>query len=224
MSVPTEPLLNDPEIRAAALRRLEQENIIGDIQVAQARRQEAINLASGDNTGRFVIAGAIMEGLVHTMISAAENWSLRHPGEDIEILLNSPGGSVTDGLALIDYVILLRKRGHHVKIVGTGMVASMAGALMQAADERVLTSRAYFGMHEVSGYIGRSSTTEAEDQQKFMKKLQADVESMLVSRSNFTLRTLRARWKRKDIWCDAKEALELGLIDRIEDTHVDYGG
>lgn len=218
--------LNDPELRDEALKRLRQQNELGEIEIKRAHRQEAIQDASGDSLGRFTLVGPIMEDAVHTLIGMAENWSARNPGKDLEIVLNSPGGSVTDGLALIDYIILLRKRGHHVRIIGTGMVASMAGALLQAGDERVLTSRAYFGMHEVSSYIGggsMTSTTMAEDQLKFTKQLQAQVERMLTSRSSLTPAKLKSMWKRKDIWCDADKALALGLIDRIEDTEVSYG-
>lgn len=224
--LPSEDFLNDPELRDAALERLRQQNELGAIEIKRAVRSEEITEAAGDAHGRFILVGPIMEDSVFTFIGIAENWSKRNPGKDMEILLNSPGGSVTDGLALIDYIILLRKRGHHVRIVGTGMVASMAGALLQAADERVLTSRSYFGMHEVSSYIGgggMTSTTMAEDQIKFTKQLQARVEKMLTDRSKLTAAKLKTMWKRKDIWCDANKALELELIDRIEDTEVSYG-
>lgn len=216
--------LNDPELRDEALIRLKQQNELGALEIKNAQRREQVAENAGDARGRFTFVGPIMEEGVHVFISAADNWSHRNPGKDLELLLNSPGGSVTDGLALIDFIVLLRKRGHRVRIIGTGMVASMAGALLQAADERVLTSRAYFGMHEVSSYIGgggMSSTTMAEDQLKFTKQLQAQVERMLTARSTLTPAKLKSMWKRKDIWCDADKALTLGLIDRIEDTDFD---
>jgi ATP-dependent protease ClpP protease subunit len=213
-------LLNDPDFKIQALTRLKQQNELGEIELEAARRQNAIARNSGDARGHFTYTGPIMEDGVHTFIGICDNWSSRNPGKDIEILLNSPGGSVTDGLALIDYIYLLRKRGHHIKIVGTGMVASMAGVILQAANERALTSRAYFGMHEVSSYVG-GTTTQQEDALKFTKQLQARCVDMLVQRSNMTPAKLKAMWKRKDIWCDAKKALEMGVIDVIEDTEPD---
>ena len=213
--VPDE-LLKDPELRAAALRQLDLEAKKAEIELKQLERNEEILSNAQERRGRFDFIGIVMEDGVHAFIVRLENWSKRNPGGEIEILLNSPGGSVLDGLALVDYLQLLQARGHKITIIGTGMVASMAGILMQVADDRVLTKHAYFGIHEVSSYVGHSSTSIAEDALKFTKELQGRLVDLLCAKSNMTKASLTRKWKRKDIWANAEEALKLGLIDRIE--------
>jgi ATP-dependent protease ClpP protease subunit len=208
-------LLADPEIKALALKNLELEAAKATLELAQMQRNEEILLNSQERGGRFDFVGIVMEGGVHDFIVRLENWSKRNPGKGIEIILNSPGGSVLDGLALVDYLGILQSRGHKLTIIGTGMVASMAGVLLQIADERVLTKHAYFGMHEVSSYVGMASTAMAEDHLKFTKELQTRLVAILCSKSTLTKAKLTTMWKRKDIWCNAEKALELGLIDRI---------
>lgn len=213
--VPDEIILNDPELRELAKKALELEVAQKEIAVAQASRNEEILVNSQERSGHFDFVGVVLEGGVHDFIVRLENWSKRNPGGDIEILMNSPGGSVLDGLALVDYLTVLQGRGHKIRIIATGMVASMAGVLLQVADDRVMTRHAYFGMHEVSSYVGSANTSQAEDALKFTKELQSRLVDLLCSKSNLTKAKLTRIWKRKDIWANADHALEMGLIDRI---------
>lgn len=213
--VPDELVLNDPELRELAKKTLQLEAEKKAIEVAQMSRNEEILLNSQERGGHFDFVGVVLEGGVHDFIVRLENWSKRNPGKDIEILMNSPGGSVLDGLALVDYLMVLQRRGHKIRIIATGMVASMAGVLLQVADERVMTKHAYFGMHEVSSYVGNANTSQAEDALKFTKELQGRLVDLLCSKSHLTKAKLTRIWKRKDIWASAENALEMGLIDRI---------
>ena len=212
--VPDE-LLKDPEIRALALRALELEGNLKEIELAQAKRNEEILLASQERAGRFNLVGVIMEHTVHELMVRLENWSQRNPGATVEIVLNSPGGSVLDGLALVDYLTLMQSRGHKIRIVATGMAASMAGVLLQVADERVITKHGYFGMHEVSSYVGMANTSQAEDHLKFTKELQSRLVDILCAKSSLSKPKLTTMWKRKDIWVSADRALDMGLVDEI---------
>lgn len=208
-------LLQDPEVKAQSLKLLDLEIRKGEIEYAQLARNEEVILNSGERNGRFELVGVIMEGGVHDFMVRLENWCKRNPGAPIEIILNSPGGSVLDGLALVDYLEIVRSRGHKITMIGTGMVASMAGVLLQVADDRVLTKHAYFGMHEVSSYVGHANTSQADDALKFTKELQRRLVDLLCARSNLTQAKLTRIWKRKDIWTNAEKALEMGLIDEI---------
>jgi ATP-dependent protease ClpP protease subunit len=97
------------------------------------------------------------------------------------------------------------------------MVASMASAILMAADERVVTSRCWIGLHEVSGAV-QGSLTVQEDTTKFYKQLQDQVVDLYTERSNITKRTLSSRWKRKDVYVSSAEALKMGLVDKIEEV------
>lgn len=140
--------------------------------------------------------------------------SRRDPGQEIKVVLNSPGGSVLDGLALFDYLQVLRHEGHHIEVVALGMAASMGGVLLQAGDVRSMGKNAWLLIHEVSsGAVGNVS--ELEDELEFIKKLQDNIVTLLAERSNMSERQIKAKWKKKDWWMPAEEALKLGFIDQI---------
>jgi ATP-dependent protease ClpP protease subunit len=85
-----------------------------------------------------------------------------------------------------------------------------------AADERVLTPRCHIGLHEVSSTLAGTLSIQ-EDGVRFAKSLQDKIVELLCERSTLTPTKLKNMWSRKDVWIDAKEALKMGLIDRIEE-------
>lgn len=181
------------------------------------RDKEADRLAKpGSRTYRQLnIFAPIFGGNVDTWIDTLEHWERRDPGEPIVIRINSPGGDVLDGFALLDTILRLRRNGHHVTTHGLGMIASMATVLMQAGDERVLDKNAWFMIHEVSAGV-RGKSSEMEDELKFVKKLQDRLLDILAERSTLTKAQIKRRWTKKDDWMSADEALKLGFVDRVE--------
>lgn len=152
-------------------------------------------------------------------LDALEHWERRDPGEPITITINSPGGSITDGLAIYDTIQRLRRKGHHVTTHGQGIVASMAAVLLQAGDERVMDARAKLMIHEGSTTFGKETTMtvgEAEDYRAFGEMLRGDILDILAERSTLSRKQLQNRWSRKDWWMRADEALKLGFVDRVE--------
>lgn len=141
-------------------------------------------------------------------------WARRDPGEPIKVIFNSPGGSIFDGMALFDYLRELQADGHHITTVGLGMAASMGGVLLQAGQHRVMGPRAYMLIHEVSS-LAWGGASELEDEVAFVKRLQDDILEVLAERSTMTKQQIARKWKRKDWWLSAREALELGFIDEI---------
>lgn len=141
-------------------------------------------------------------------------WSRRDPGCDLAVVFNSPGGSVIDGLGLYDFLVELGRSGHHLTTHTLGMAASMGGILLQAGDVRRMSTNSQMLIHEVSGVI-YGTTAEREEQERFVKRLQDRCLTILASRSNLTKEQIRRRWKKKDWWLSADEALEHGFIDEI---------
>lgn len=152
---------------------------------------------------------------VDVWLEVLNHWEKRDPGQPIEITINSPGGSVLDGLALYDAILRLRRKGHHVTTRGTGMIASMATILMQAGDERILDANSWFMVHEVSARAG-GTVSEMEDQQAFVKRLNDRLMDILAERSTLTKRQILSRTKKKDDWMSAAEAVAVGFADKVE--------
>lgn len=150
-------------------------------------------------------------------LDALLHWERRDPGQPISIDIHSPGGSITDGLALFDQIAAMRRKGHVVTTRGRGMVASMAAVLMQAGDIRIMDARAKMCIHEGSStFSGTLSRAEQEDYREFSNMLLADILDILAERSTLSRRQIQNKWSRKDWWMGAAEAVRLGFADRVE--------
>ncbi len=78
---------------------------------------------------------------VGACISQLNIWTRTDPGCDIEIIFNSPGGGVIDGMALYDYLQTLRRAGHKLTTVTFGMAASRAFSALAKAMFSGLVNR-----------------------------------------------------------------------------------
>ena len=132
--------------------------------------------------------------------------------EDIEIVFNSPGGSVTAGLALWDNIQAIRAAGHKVTTSTVGMAASMAGILLQAGDIRIMGKESWLLIHQVS-FGASGSFGEVEDTTKWVDRIQDRVLDIFASRSKMSKAQIKRKWNRTDWWISSDEALKLGFVD-----------
>jgi ATP-dependent Clp endopeptidase proteolytic subunit ClpP len=141
-------------------------------------------------------------------------WYRRDPQCDITIVFNSPGGSVIDGLALYDELLVMREDGHFITTVARGMAASMGAVLLQAGDQRIIGKNASMLIHEISTGVA-GSFGELMDEVEFTKQLQDKLLDILAERSTLSKRKIKSRWERRDWWLGADEVLANGFADRI---------
>lgn len=186
-----------------------------ELKLAELRDKERDRQVKGGLQRRLPIDGPIMGMTTAAWIDALEHWEYRDPGEPVLVTIDSPGGSVMDGIAIFDTILRLRRKGHFVTTRGRGMIASMAAILMQSGTERVMDENAQFMLHEISFRTG-GKVSEMEDDVEFAKKLERRMLNILAERSTMTARQIASKWKKKDWWMSAEEALELGFIDRVE--------
>lgn len=169
---------------------------------------------SQDATRLYNFIGAVTGGSAQTCINVIGQWFREDPDTPITIEFNSPGGGVFPGLALYDCITELQDRGATINTKSVGMAASMAGILLQAGTKRTIGRNAYLMIHEISsGAIGNVS--ELEDEVAFAKRLQNRALDILASRSTMSRAQIARKWKRKDWWLDAEEAVSLGFADEI---------
>lgn len=156
-------------------------------------------------------------GTADEYIQILTHWERRDgdAGLPITININSPGGSVMDGLALYDTIQRLRRKGHFVTTRAQGLVASMATIILQAGDERIADENVQILVHELSGGAG-GKISGIRDEAAMMERLNARLFSILADRSTLTARSIKSRADRKEWWMDAAEALKLGFVDRVE--------
>ena len=126
-------------------------------------------------------------------------------GEPIQIIMNCSGGDVDHGLAIYDAI---RSSPSQVIITVTGLAYSMAAWVLQAADRRYITENSSIMIHDGDG-----------PKDKWTKKQDIRCRDILLERireknPDYTLARLQ-RLLDTDTYLTAKEALELGLVDRI---------
>lgn len=197
------------------IRKARAEAEIKEIELAVSRDKERDRLAKPGINRIVDMNDAIMGGNVVEWSWMLEHYGRRDPGEPIEIVINSPGGSVMDGLSIYDTVQRLRRKGHRVVTRGTGLVASMATIMLQAGDERIADANVQILVHEVSSFTG-GKVSGIQDEAKFLERLNDRLLGILAERSTLTKRQIKARSSRKEWWIDAEEALKLGFVDRVE--------
>ena len=160
----------------------EAQAVAAEIGMRDLERKEVDYLAGNKFHKVYSFNDPVGASSVGACISQLNIWSRTDPKCNIEIIFNSPGGGVIDGMALYDYFQTLRRKGHKLTTVTFGMAASMAGILLQAGDVRAIGAESYVLIHEIStmavGKIG-----ELEDVVEFTKKIQNRVLKIFAERS-----------------------------------------
>lgn len=157
-------------------------------------------------------------GDIHTssaahVINSLDYLTIKNAKKPISIRLNSPGGSVIDGLAIYDKIKDVVKKTP-VNITVNGACMSMATVILQAATTRLAYPNSEFLLHEIQ-YGMRGSHSEQKDYQKQAQRLQDRLNAILSGRSGVGLKELEKLIERRDYTISAAEALEFGLIDNI---------
>jgi ATP-dependent Clp protease protease subunit len=135
----------------------------------------------------------------------------------VTVYLNTPGGNVTDGLALHDVIRHLVAQGLEVTIVVQGMAYSMGSVVLQAASpgRRFAYRHSWIMIHEPAKWAGWQSTTAAAQHLDRLKQMQDQIYRILSDRSGKPLRQIIRDTKRNDFYMDAARAREYGLIDEV---------
>lgn len=187
---------------------------IGDIALARARWERKEELATNKHHQLYIFNAAIDDrSAIHCMLQLM-NWDRLDESPEMEIIFNSPGGNILDGLLLYDYVQTLVRKGKKVTTTAYGMAASMAAVLLQAGSHRAMGQESWLMIHEASLTTG-GKLAEVEDTYTWTKRLQERLVRIFSERSKISPEELRERWSRKDWWMDSSEALSLGFVDEV---------
>lgn len=138
--------------------------------------------------------------------------------DDIFLIINSPGGSVTAGLMFYDMIQLIP---NDVVTIGMGMCASMGQFLLTsgAPGKRFITPNARVLLHQPSGGYG-GSTSDISIQASLISKMKHQLASITASRTGKTVEQVNIDGDR-DGWYDAEESLEYGFVDHIASSFAE---
>ena len=196
---------------------------VAEISYKINQREEDKLLSSDRYNHVYRFTYEVMEASVADCMSVLSRWSRLDPGCEMEVIFCSPGGSLTEGFALYDFIQDLKRKGHRVATKTVGYAASMAGVLLQAGTTRVMGKESWMLIHEGSfGIQGKANVVE--DAMEWFRKMREHVVDIFAMRASdktgksvkWTKDFIKKNWNRKDWWISADEALEYGFCDKVE--------
>ena len=137
------------------------------------------------------------------------------PSKDIHLYINSPGGSVTAGMAIYDTMKYIKC---DVEVTCIGMAASMGAFLLSSGTKgkRYALPNAEIMIHQPLGGA-HGQATEIQIAAEHILKTKKKLNEILASNSGQPLEVVEADTDR-DNWMTAKEAQKYGLIDKVIET------
>lgn len=138
------------------------------------------------------------------------------PTKPIQLYINSPGGSVTAGMAIYDTMQHIKSE---VITICVGLAASMGAFLLAAGSKgkRVALPHARIMIHQPLGGTGRQQATDIEIEAREILRIRHQLNQMLSDRTGQPLEKIEKDTDR-DYFMSAQEAKEYGLIDRVIET------
>ena len=142
------------------------------------------------------------------------------PDREIYLYINSPGGSITDGMAIVDTINYIKCP---VTTICVGLAASMGAVLLACGEKgkRYATPNAEILIHQplIAGGGLSGQTTEIKIHADHMVKTREKLNKLLSERTGQDLATIE-RDTERDTYMTAEEALKYGLIDDIMDKRI----
>ncbi|HIY93122.1 ATP-dependent Clp protease proteolytic subunit [Companilactobacillus sp. HBUAS56275] len=160
----------------------------------------------------IMLSGEVNSQMANTVIAELLFLDAQDSDKDISMYINSPGGSVTDGLAIMDTMNFVKS---DVQTIATGMAASMASVLLSSGTKgkRFALPNSTVLIHQPLGGA-QGQQTEIEIAAQEILKTRKRLNHILADNSGQTFEKLQKDTDR-DNYMTAQEAKDYGLIDEI---------
>ncbi|MBQ7562281.1 MAG: ATP-dependent Clp endopeptidase proteolytic subunit ClpP [Synergistaceae bacterium] len=162
---------------------------------------------------RIIFLGSeIVDDVANSIVAQLLFLESEDPDKDINIYINSPGGSVSAGLAIYDTMQYIKPQ---VSTICVGLAASMAAVLLAggAKDKRFALPNAEMMIHQPLGGA-RGQASDIEIQARNILRTKERMNKILASHTGQNIKTI-AKDTDRDNYMTADEALKYGLIDKI---------
>ena len=158
------------------------------------------------------LGGGIDENVANIVIAQLLFLANEDPKKDIQLYVNSPGGHIKDGLAIIDTMNFIKP---DVSTICVGMAASMGAVLLSAGEKgkRFALPNAEVMIHQPSGGA-QGQATDIEIQAREILYLRERLNKILADRTGQSIETI-AKDTDRDNFMSAEQAREYGLIDKV---------
>ncbi len=186
-----------------------------------SRGERAYDIYSRLLKERVIFAvGPVEDHMANLIVAQLLFLESENPDKDIHLYINSPGGSVSAGLAIYDTMQFIRPQ---VSTMCIGMAASMGAVLLAggAAGKRYCLPHGRVMIHQpLGGYQGQA--TDIEIHAREILKVRDQLNRILSSHSGQSLERIQGDTER-DNFMNGQEAAEYGLIDKVLDRRVKEG-
>ena len=158
------------------------------------------------------LAGPIDDNLSNLVMAEILLLASKDAKRDIKLYVNSPGGSVTAGLAIYDTMNFVSP---DISTICVGMAASMAAVLLAAGakGKRFALPNSEILLHQVAGNIG-GQASEIEIGAKQILKMKAKLNQILAKHTGKPLKAVETDTDR-DFYLSSEEAKKYGVIDEV---------
>ncbi|MBE9177155.1 ATP-dependent Clp protease proteolytic subunit [Oculatella sp. LEGE 06141] len=166
------------------------------------------------NQERIIFLGQeVTDSLANSIIAAMLYLDSDDPSKPIYLYINSPGGSVTAGMAIYDTMQHIKS---DVVTICVGLAASMGAFLLAAGSpgKRSALPHSRIMIHQPLGGTGRRQATDIEIEAKQILRVRRELNELLAHHSGKTVEQIDKDTDR-DYFMSAEEAKEYGLIDRV---------
>lgn len=166
----------------------------------------------------IMLTGPVEDGMANSIIAQLLFLDAQDNTKDIYLYVNTPGGSVSAGLAIVDTMNFIKS---DVQTIVMGMAASMGTIIASSGTKgkRFMLPNAEYLIHQPMGGTGQGTQqTDMAIVAEQLLKTRKRLEQILADNSNRSLEQIHKDAER-DHWMDAKETLVYGFIDEIMENN-----
>jgi ATP-dependent Clp protease protease subunit len=158
------------------------------------------------------LVGPVEDYMANLVVAQMLFLESENPEKDIFLYINSPGGSVSAGLAIFDTMNFIKP---DVSTLCTGMAASMGAFLLAAGakGKRIALPNASVMIHQPSGGA-RGTAADIEISAREILKTREQLNKILAERTGQPLEKI-AKDMERDYWMSAEETMAYGLVDQV---------
>lgn len=158
------------------------------------------------------LGGEIYDEMANLIVAQMLFLEMENPDADISLYINSPGGSVTAGMAIFDTIRYIKPQ---VRTVCLGMAASMGAFLLMAGEKgkRFALPNAEVMIHQPSGGA-QGQTTDVTIHAEWLLKTKKKMNGLMSEMTGQPLEIIE-RDVERDHFMTAEEALRYGIVDQI---------
>ena len=160
----------------------------------------------------IMLSGEVNDVTANLVVAQLLFLESEDPDKDIHLYINSPGGSITSGMAIYDTMQYIKP---DVSTICIGMAASMGAFLLSsgAKGKRFALPNAEIMIHQpLGGFQGQA--TDIDIHAKRILKIKDKLNQILSENTNQPLEKIKVDVER-DYFMEASEAVEYGLIDKV---------